>query len=61
MVISMPWRTSCFDSGKVDLKTEGKKIIGQVADVIRGDAQLNSRTFQVAGHTDKQASAGRSL
>jgi chemotaxis protein MotB len=51
MVISMPGDV-LFDSGKVDLKPEGKKILGQVADVIRGDAQLNARTFQVAGHTD---------
>ncbi|MBI5537826.1 MAG: OmpA family protein [Deltaproteobacteria bacterium] len=57
MVISMPGDV-LFDSGKVDLKTEGKKIIGQVADVIRGDAQLNSRTFQVAGHTDNKPLQG---
>jgi chemotaxis protein MotB len=51
MVISMPGDV-LFDSGKVDLKADGKKILSQVADVIRGDAQLNSRSFQVAGHTD---------
>jgi chemotaxis protein MotB len=29
-----------------------------VADVIRGDATLNARNFQVAGHTDKEPYAG---
>jgi len=57
MVISMPGDV-LFDSGKVDLKTEGKKILAQVADVIRGDAQLNARTFQVAGHTDNKPLQG---
>ena len=51
MVISMPGDV-LFDSGRVDLKKDGTNILKQVADVIRGDTQLNSRTFQVAGHTD---------
>jgi chemotaxis protein MotB len=57
MVISMPGDV-LFDSGRVDLKPEGKRILGQVADVIRGDAQLNARTFQVAGHTDSKPVGG---
>jgi len=53
MVISMPGDV-LFDSGKVDLKPKGFEILKQVADVVRGDAQLNDRTFQVAGHTDSR-------
>lgn len=53
MVISMPGDV-LFDSAKVDLKPDGRKILAQVSEVIRGDAQLNSRTFQVAGHTDNR-------
>jgi chemotaxis protein MotB len=57
MVITMPGDV-LFDSGKVDLKEEGKTILKQVADVIRGDASLNARTFQVAGHTDNRPLGG---
>lgn len=57
MVISMPGDV-LFDSGRVDLKTEGERILGQVAEVIRNDAQLNARTFQVAGHTDNRPLGG---
>jgi len=57
MVISMPGDV-LFDSGKVDLKKEGEEILRQVAEVIRGDAQLNERTFQVAGHTDNRPLGG---
>ena len=41
MVISMPGDV-LFDSGKVDLKKDGEAILRQVAEVIRGDAQLNA-------------------
>lgn len=57
MVISMPGDV-LFDSGKVDLKKDGEVILRQVAEVIRSDAQLNSRTFQVAGHTDNRPLGG---
>ena len=57
MVISMPGDV-LFDSGKTDLKKEGEDILRQVASVIRSDAQLNSRTFQVAGHTDNRPLGG---
>ncbi len=57
MVISMPGDV-LFDSGKIDLKKDGESILRQVAEVIRGDAQLNSRTFQVAGHTDNRPLGG---
>jgi len=57
MVIQLPGDV-LFDSGAETLKSDGKKILGQVADVIRGDSGLASRTFQVAGHTDSQALNG---
>jgi chemotaxis protein MotB len=57
MVIQLPGDI-LFDSGSDKLKTEGKKVLKQVADVIKGDATLNARNFQVAGHTDKEPYAG---
>jgi len=51
MVIQMPGDV-LFDVGRETLKKEGKDIIAKVAEVIRNDAGLASRTFQVAGHTD---------
>ena len=51
MVIQLPGDI-LFDSGKDELKPGGKDALGQVAEVIRGDKDLNSRNFQVAGHTD---------
>jgi chemotaxis protein MotB len=41
-----------FDSGKDDLKPQGKEVLAQVAEVIRSDKELNNRYFLVAGHTD---------
>lgn len=41
-----------FDSGKDDLKPQGKEVLGQVAEVIRSDKDLDQRYFLVAGHTD---------
>lgn len=57
MVIQLPGDV-LFDSGAETLKADGKKILGQVAEVIRSDPGLASRTFQVAGHTDSQALTG---
>ena len=57
MVIQLPGDI-LFDSGKETLKKDGKDILGKVAEVIRNDPGLNSRTFQVAGHTDSQALNG---
>ncbi len=51
MVIQLPGDI-LFESGKDELKPGGKEVLGQVADVIRGDKDLSSRMFQVAGHTD---------
>jgi chemotaxis protein MotB len=51
MVIQLPGDV-LFDSGRETLKKEGTEILAKVAEVIRNDAGLASRTFQVAGHTD---------
>ncbi len=53
MVIQLPGDI-LFDSGKDTLKPEGRKILKQVADVIKSDTTLSARNFQVAGHTDKE-------
>ena len=51
MVIQLPGDI-LFDSGKDELRSQGKEVLAQVADVIRNDKDLASRNFQVAGHTD---------
>lgn len=57
MVISLPGDV-LFDSGKETLKKEGQEILEKVAGVIRNDAALLSRDYQVAGHTDSQPLGG---
>lgn len=54
MVIQLPGDI-LFESGKADLKSEGREALRQVAEVIRTDKELNARAFQVAGHTDNEA------
>jgi chemotaxis protein MotB len=51
MVIQLPGDI-LFDSGKDELRAQGKEALMQVAEVIRNDKDLNARNFQVAGHTD---------
>jgi chemotaxis protein MotB len=58
MVIQLPGDV-LFDSGRDTLKPEGKKILKQVADIIKADTTLSQRDFQVAGHTDKEPYAGQ--
>ncbi len=57
MVIQLPGDV-LFDSGKDQLKQEGKDILLKVAEVIRADVDLKKREFQVAGHTDGRALSG---
>ncbi|HTM44703.1 MAG TPA: OmpA family protein [Polyangiaceae bacterium] len=57
MVISLPGDV-LFASGSDKLKPEGVQVLHSVADVIRGDAQLSKRYFQVAGHTDSKPLMG---
>jgi chemotaxis protein MotB len=58
MVIQLPGDI-LFDSGKDSLKPDGKKVLKQVADVINGDSTLSTRSFQIAGHTDKDPYGGQ--
>ncbi|MET0412774.1 MAG: flagellar motor protein MotB, partial [Polyangiaceae bacterium] len=57
MVISLPGDV-LFASGQDVLREEGKEVLNAVAEVIRNDAQLSQRYFQVAGHTDAQPLKG---
>ncbi len=57
MVIQLPGDV-LFDSGKDSLKPDGKKILKQVADIIKNDSTLSTRDFQVAGDTDKEPYTG---
>lgn len=57
IVIQLPGDV-LFDSGQETLKKEGKDILLKVAEVIRNDAGLSARTYQVAGHTDNKPFAG---
>jgi chemotaxis protein MotB len=47
-----------FDSGSDKLKKEGTEMLLKVAQIIREDADLSKRHFQVAGHTDSKPLAG---
>lgn len=57
MVIQLPGDL-LFESGRTDLKTDGRNMLEQVAEVIGKDAGLASRTYQVAGHTDNKPYGG---
>jgi chemotaxis protein MotB len=57
MVISLPGDV-LFASGQDSLKAEGQTVLQAVSEVIRKDAQLSARYFQIAGHTDNKPLAG---
>lgn len=57
MVIRLPGDV-LFESGKDDLKDEGRKVLDAVAEVIRTDPGLSKRFFQIAGHTDNKPLKG---
>ncbi len=50
MIVKMP-SGILFDSGKTQIKKEGKEVLTEVTTVL---ASLQDRTFQVEGHTDDQ-------
>jgi chemotaxis protein MotB len=50
MIVKMP-SGILFDSGKTQIKAEGKEVLSEVTAVL---ASLQDRTFQVEGHTDDQ-------
>lgn len=61
MVIRLPGDV-LFASGSDKLRKEGESVVAAVAEVIRNDAQLQQRYFQIAGHTDDRpisSTAGR--
>jgi chemotaxis protein MotB len=60
MVISLPGDV-LFASGQDSLKEEGRTVLNAVDDVIKKDAQLSARYFQIAGHTDNKPLAGGSF
>lgn len=57
MLIQLPGDV-LFDSGSDKLKPRGKEILTAVANVVRGDADLSKREFQVAGYTDSKPLKG---
>ena len=57
MVIRLPGDV-LFSSGDDKLRADGKKVLDQVAEVIRNDKQLSGRYFQIAGHTDNKPLKG---
>jgi chemotaxis protein MotB len=57
MLIRLPGDV-LFDSGSDKLKKGGNDILLKVAEVIRTDADLSKRHFQVAGHTDSKPLSG---
>jgi chemotaxis protein MotB len=57
MLIQLPGDV-LFDSGKAVLRKGAKEILAQIAEVVRNDAQLSAREFQVAGHTDAKPLSG---
>jgi len=58
IVIEMPGDV-LFPPGSELLSKEGKEVLLKVADVIRGDADLVKRNYQVVGHTDNSPYAGK--
>ena len=57
IVIEMPGDV-LFAPGSELLSKEGKEVLLKVADVIRGDADLVKRSYQVIGHTDNAPYGG---
>jgi chemotaxis protein MotB len=47
-----------FESGSDKLKPAGQEVLLKVAEVVRADADLSKRDFQVAGHTDGKPLSG---
>lgn len=58
IVIEMPGDV-LFPPGSELLSKDGKEVLLKVAEVIRGDADLSKRNYQVVGHTDNSPYAGK--
>jgi chemotaxis protein MotB len=48
-----------FENGRETLKQEGRAMIATLAGILRADAALAARTYQVAGHVDALPPGGR--
>ncbi|MFT3770095.1 MAG: OmpA family protein [Minicystis sp.] len=57
IVIRLPGDT-LFDKGRETLRSDGKDLLSKVAEVLRNDKALASRTWQVAGHVDSGKPGG---
>ena len=57
MIISLPGDI-LFDTGRVELKEDGKNALREVGKVIANDNTLLTRDFQVTGHTDNSPLKG---
>ena len=58
MLFQLPATLPAESGRETTLKAEGEKILLQIAEVVRGDADLSKRRFQVAGHTDAKPRVG---
>jgi chemotaxis protein MotB len=58
IVIEMPGDV-LFAPGSELLSKDGKEVVLKVADVIKGDADLSKRAYQVIGHTDNAPYGGQ--
>jgi chemotaxis protein MotB len=47
-----------FSAGSDKLQKEGEEVLLKIADIIRSDADLSKRDYQVIGHTDNKEPAG---
>lgn len=57
IVIRLPGDT-LFDNGRETLRREGKELLSKVAEVLREDKGLASRSWQVAGHVESGKPGG---
>jgi chemotaxis protein MotB len=57
IIISLPGDV-LFAKGSEFLSTEGKAVVMKVANLIKSDADLSKRFYQVIGHTDNEPYVG---
>ncbi|MBI5537580.1 MAG: OmpA family protein [Deltaproteobacteria bacterium] len=57
MVITLPG-DALFDSGKAELKADGKAMLLKLASIIQTDPSLTTREFQARSHTDNKPPVG---
>jgi chemotaxis protein MotB len=57
LVIQLPG-DALFENGREALKRDAKDLLGKVAEVIRNDRALATRSWQIAGHVDTNKPGG---